>query len=94
MPDDPLPHSESFRNQLAALQVALEAVHFENLEHRDRVSAPIAALEEKLLDESLMSGDEFLLHELRLALQEFEDDHPALTEIVGRMADLLAKIGL
>jgi hypothetical protein len=41
-----------------------------------------------------MSGDDFLLSKLKQQLEEFEVEHPEITEIVGRLSDLLARSGL
>ena len=41
-----------------------------------------------------MSGDQFLLTRLKDAAEEFETNHPKLTNIVGRLSDLLARMGI
>jgi len=41
-----------------------------------------------------MSGDQFLLTRLKAAAEEFEAEHPKLTEIVGRLSNLLASMGI
>ena len=41
-----------------------------------------------------MSGDKFLLTKLREAAEEYETSHPKMTNIVGRLSDLLARMGI
>ena len=41
-----------------------------------------------------MSGDKFLLTKLKEATEEFETTHPKMTNIVGRLSDLLARMGI
>ena len=41
-----------------------------------------------------MSGDEYLIHEIKDSLSEFEEHRPKVTELIGDTSDLLAKIGL
>lgn len=40
------------------------------------------------------SGDEYLLDRLRDQAEKFEINHPKLTDIVGRLSDLLARMGI
>ena len=81
MPEQEIHHT------LQELQLELEKAHFENDANRASVSQSVAALEEKLREESFMSGDEYLVHELAEALQHFEEDHPQITALVGRLSD-------
>jgi DNA-binding MarR family transcriptional regulator len=41
-----------------------------------------------------MSGDKFLLTKLKEITEEFEIAHPKMTNIVGRLSDLLARMGI
>ena len=41
-----------------------------------------------------MSSDKFLLSRLKSQTEEFEVNHPKLTNIIGRLSDLLARIGI
>ena len=79
---------------LQELQLELERVNFEDESQRASISESIATMQKKLRDESFMSGDEYLLHELKESLEEFEEQHPNIAEIIGRVTDLLAKIGI
>ncbi len=85
---------EEFHKTLAELRLELEKVQFEREDNQAEVNQSVAALEEKLKEESLMSGDEYLVHELTEALEHFEETHPQLTDILGRMSDLLSKMGI
>ena len=85
---------EQLHITLQELQMELERVNFKDDDHRDSVNDSIATIQKKLRDESLMSGDEYIVHELKEALEEFEEQHPKLTDLIGRMSDLLSKIGI
>lgn len=41
-----------------------------------------------------MTGDQYLLTKLKDIAKEFEAEHPKLTNIVGRLSDLLARMGI
>ncbi len=79
---------------LQELQMELDKLTFENEAHKDRMNESVAALEKKLRDESYMSADEYLIEELKESLVEFEENHPGLTNLLSRISDLLAKIGI
>lgn len=85
---------EELKVTLQDLRMELEKAHFEHEQHRDKANQHLAELEEKLLEESLMSGDEYLVHELKELLDDFEEEHPRITTLVSRVSDLLAKIGI
>ena len=85
---------QELHKTIQELQLELEKLNFENEAHRDRVNQSVTDFEKKLLDESFMSGDEFLVHEIKEALEEFETSHPRLTDLVGRVSDLFAKMGI
>ena len=72
----------------------LDKVHFDNEQKRDDVNQSLVLLEEKLREESFMSGDEYIVHELGEALQHFEETHPQVTDLLSRISDLLSKIGI
>ncbi len=88
-----MPKEELYRT-LQELRLELDKVHFDNESSRDSVSQSVTRLEDKLRQESLMSGDEFIVSELTEALQHFEETHPRITDLVGRVSDLLNKIGI
>ncbi|MEP1742431.1 MAG: DUF4404 family protein [Kangiellaceae bacterium] len=41
-----------------------------------------------------LSADEFLVHKVKQAIDDFEINHPQLTTIIGRISDLLAAAGI
>ena len=79
---------------LQDLRIELEKINFDNAAHRDKINQSLADVEKKLRDESFMSGDEYLIHEVKESLEHFEETHPNLTSIFTRITDLLAKIGI
>ena len=85
---------EALIKNLQQLQLELEKVHFEHETSRESVSQQVLELESKLLDESFMSSDEYLLNEIKEALGHFEEEHPEVTALVGNISDLLAKMGI
>jgi hypothetical protein len=42
----------------------------------------------------IAGADESLIHRLRETTSQFEESHPTLTELVGRIADLLSRLGI
>ena len=85
---------QELRKTLQELQIELEKINFENEDHKNKVDQSLAELERKLRNESFMSGDEYVIHELKESLEHFEQTYPNLTSIFSRIADSLAKIGI
>jgi hypothetical protein len=85
---------EQLHTTLQELQLELERVNFDDDNHRNTVNQSIVTIQKKLRDESFMSGDEYIVHELKEALEQFEEKHPKITDLVGRVSDLLSKIGI
>ena len=85
---------QELRKTLQELQIELEKINFENDAHKDKVNQSLADIEKKLRDESFMSGDEYMIHEIKESLEHFEETHPNITAIFSRITDLLAKIGI
>jgi hypothetical protein len=89
---------QELKTTLQALRLELDKVHFEHETSRQTVDDSIRVLEEKLREESFMSGDEYLVHELGEALshavEQFEENHPELTDLIGRLSDLINKMGI
>jgi hypothetical protein len=88
-----MPEKALIKN-LQELQIELEHLNFENESHKQKLNQSIAEVQKKLRDKSFMSGDEYLIHEMKESLAQFEQSHPGLTDILGRMSDLLAKMGI
>ena len=85
---------EEIRTTLQELQLELDKVHFDNEANRENANQSLILLEEKLREESYMSGDEFIINELKEGLEHFEETHPRITDLVGRISDLLSKMGI
>jgi len=74
-----------------------ELTENEQLEAHQRQSMQALAdeIDRKINDpEALMSGDQFLLTRLKESAEEFEAKHPALTNIIGRLSNLLSDMGI
>jgi len=84
---------EEIHKTLQELRLALDKAHFDHSTD-EGVGEKMLLLEEKLREESLMSGDEYIVNELKEALQHFEETHPQITDVLGRLSDLLAKMGV
>lgn len=85
---------EELKKSLQELQIELEKIHFDNVTTKEDISDTLVKLEEKLREESFMSGDEFLVEQVKESLENFEGEHPKITELMGKVSDLLAKIGI
>ena len=85
---------EELHTTLQELQLELDKVHFDNEANRENANQSLTLLEEKLREESYMSGDEYIINELKDGLQHFEETHPRITDLVGRVSDLLSKMGI
>lgn len=82
--------TEEIHHTLGELRIALDREHFDH----EGVNNALTSMEDKLREESFMSGDEYLVHELKEGLKHFEEEHPDITALVGRLADLMAKMGI
>jgi len=64
-----------------------------NLDHyHQQKTQALAEFIQQLLNngDDKMTGDEFLVKKLKESIEEFEINHPKLTNIVGRVLDLLS----
>jgi len=63
--------------------------------HRQKTEA-LAEYIQKMLAraDDQLTGDEFLIKKLRKTIDDFEISHPNITEIVGRISDLLSRGGI
>ena len=64
-----------------------------NLDHyHQQKTQALAEYIQQLLNngDDQMTGDEFLVKKLKESIEEFEINHPKLTNIVGRVLDLLS----
>lgn len=86
---------QRLREDLVRLQQELERHPSVDAEARELV-AEIARDVESLLERSERSSEdqESLVDRLRSTATDFEESHPSLTAVVGRIADALAALGI
>lgn len=86
---------ERLRETLEELERELENAEAVDDRTRERLDHVVGEVQE-LLEESTEPRDEHrsLLERLRGATREFEKDHPALAEAVGRVATALSNMGI
>lgn len=87
------------KEQMAEILFELRTELAENAElgtHRKQVMEALADEIERQINapEADMAGDDYLLTKLKEAAEEFETEHPKLTNIVGKLSDLLARMGI
>ena len=78
-------------------ELRTELAENQELEHHKRqvMEALADEIETRIHDPEVdMNGDQFLLTRLKDATKEFEANHPKMTNIVGRLSDLLARMGI
>ena len=63
--------------------------------HRHKVQA-LAEYIQKMLEKAddQLTGDEFLIKKIRESIDDFEVNHPKITNIIGRVSDLLSRGGV
>jgi GTP1/Obg family GTP-binding protein len=77
---------------LVELREELASADNLSAEQRDLLRSAIAAIQDALLEEKEIASG--LVVRLQEAAQHLEATHPALTNAVGRVADLLSQIGI
>ena len=85
---------QNIHDALRDLHGALETA--ENLDESDRgeIASAIEEIREVLGDPDAGSRSDSLRGRLRAAVERFEDRHPELTAIIGRVADSLSEMGI
>ena len=83
------------RQEMSSILQALENELSEenNLDHyHQQKTQALAEFIQQLLNngDDQMTGDEFLVKKLRESIEEFEIDNPKITNIVGRVSNLLS----
>ncbi len=63
--------------------------------HRQKTQA-LAEYIQTMLEkgDDQLTGDEFLMKKMRESIDDFEVNHPKMTNIVGRVSDLLSRSGV
>jgi len=62
---------------------------------RQTMEALVEEINHRVTDPEVeMSSDEFLISRLKSQTEDFEVSHPKLTNIIGRLSDLLARMGI
>ncbi|TQV89855.1 DUF4404 family protein [Aliikangiella coralliicola] len=87
------------KQQMAEIlyEIRTELAGNEKIEHHQRqlMEALAGEIEERIGSPEVdMSGDQFLLTRLKDLAKDFEAEHPKFTNIVGRLSDLLARMGI
>jgi uncharacterized membrane protein YccC len=85
---------ERLRQDLEKLRELLAASPSAGEEARQRLEAVIRDIEAILGETEEEPGEESLVERLREATDSFEESHPTLTEVVGRIADVLSRMGI
>jgi hypothetical protein len=85
---------KALHKTLLELQIELDQLHFTNEAQKTKIDQQILALEEKLRQESFMSSEAFLFEQLKEQIESLEESHPKITEVTGKLFDLLAKMGI
>jgi hypothetical protein len=83
----------ALRDELERLQKELSETTTLDPEARELLGEMAADIE-RLLAQDESGGAEPLAERLRAATERFEETHPKLTAVVGRVADALANLGI
>lgn len=85
---------QNIQDALRDLHEALEAA--KDLDERDRgeLASTIEEIQALLGDSNGEGESETLGGRLRAAVERFEDRHPELTSVIGRVADSLSEMGI
>lgn len=87
------------RQEMSIILQELEAELTEesNLDdyHRQKTQALAEYVQKMLVTaDDQLTGDEFLMKKMRESIDDFEVNHPKITNIVGRVSDLLSRGGV
>ncbi|MDA8744870.1 DUF4404 family protein [Rubripirellula amarantea] len=83
---------QELENALAQLHKHLQDVQELDVEERARLEAAVTEIQTSL-DRSEVNSQS-LAERLQEATEEFKASHPALTENLGRIADMLSQMGI
>jgi hypothetical protein len=90
MPD----RSEDLSTTLASLHEALESADSLDASHRDELRKAMEEIQEVLDAEPGSASHGSLLERLSGLTAHFEEEHPALTEAIGRVVHALGQLGI
>ncbi len=79
---------------LTELQAMIESAEDLATDERGQLSATVTQIREALERGETLPESDSLLDRLRDAFEGFEDRHPTLTSMVGRVADSLSDLGI
>jgi CII-binding regulator of phage lambda lysogenization HflD len=86
--------TEQLRKTLEKLHSELEETQTLDAESQRLLAEVMRDIESLLANEESDHTSDSLLDRLRSATGEFEESHPTLTEAVGRVADVLSRMGI
>jgi hypothetical protein len=86
--------TEQLRKTLEKLHSELEETASLDAESHRLLVEVLRDIESLLASEESDHTSDSLLDRLRSATGEFEESHPTLTEAVGRVADVLSRMGI
>jgi len=79
---------------LKELEIELSSGELDDY-HQQKTQAFAERIQSKLEDgDDNLTGDEFFIKQIEESINKFEVKHPKLTEIIGRISDLLARSGI
>ncbi len=85
---------QSLQDALRDLHAALEQTEDLDASDRDELTSAIGEIRDALGDPAAESESGTLRGRLRAAVERFEDRHPELTKVIGRVADSLSEMGI
>lgn len=87
--------NEKLRETVAELEQALSALDKVDESTRQRLQTAVAEIREALQDEPPPSAIRTtLVDRLYKAVEDFEESHPTLVTLIGRLADGLSQMGI
>jgi hypothetical protein len=85
---------QNLQDALRDLHSALETAQDLDESDRAELTSAIEEIRGVLGEEEAGSGSDTLGGRLRSAIERFEDRHPELTKLIGRVADSLSEMGI
>ena len=82
------------REALGQVHELLETSHDLEAEDRAELTATLREIQTALTDGAEETDSGSIVDQLRAAVSRFEDRHPRLTELIGRIADSLSELGI